>query len=123
MEQLSEILIGKDRKLTSDSHNIFLHLRRTNKKTGKDYWQTTNYFATIKEALHFLVEQGIRDSGLVNLDKKIDEIHAMIENIKIPVQYIEKATPTTPLDLSPEATRPLYRRLKRKTGEPVRRRL
>ena len=115
MEQIQgEILIGKDRQLTSDSQNITLSERRT-KKTGEYFWKATNYFATIKEALHFLVEQGIRDySGLNKLDKKIDELHAMIENIKIPIQYIEKKVPATPVKLSPEATSPSYKRLGRK---------
>lgn len=115
MEKIGEILIGKDYKLTADSLNIYLSLRKIHRKTGVERWKTTNFFATIKEALHFLVDQGIRDSGLKELDKKIDGLHQMIEDIKIPTQYIEKRIPTPQPQPSPEALSPALWRFRRRT--------
>ncbi len=80
------MLIGKNWKIESDSLNVILSQkkRRTDKKTGKDYdyWKLIGYYSTAENALHGLVNQGIRDTGLKDLEtivSKIDELHKAIE--------------------------------------------
>ena len=80
------MLIGKNWKIESDSLNVILsqRKRRTNKETGKayDYWKPMGYYATIPNAMHGLVDQGIRDTELKDLKTiiaEINKLHNLIE--------------------------------------------
>ena len=82
------MLIGKHWKIGSDSLNVILYKRkqRTRKITHETYedWEEVSYFATVANALHELVNQGVRDSQLKDLKTitaRIDELHTMIENL------------------------------------------
>ena len=119
MEHLPDegIMISKDIRLTSDPHNIIVSVKKTNKKSGQSRWLNTHYFSSIKEAIKFFVDQQIRDTGLSSLkaiDEKIDDLHKIIQNIKIPVQYIEKQTPTKSVIPSSEPLQAVSGRFKRK---------
>jgi len=81
------MFIGKNWKIESDSLNVILskRIKRHRKDTGKIYndWVTMGYFATVKDALHELVNQGIRDTLLIDLktiSAKIDELHTTIQS-------------------------------------------
>ncbi len=80
------MLVGKSWKIETDSTNVILLRKsvRTNKSTGEKYdnWSIFGYFASVKHALHALVEQGVRDANLVDLrvlDAKLDVLHQDIE--------------------------------------------
>ena len=78
--------IGKDFKIEPDNMNVILYQkkRHINKKTGLPYfgWETIGFFATVPNALHALVNQGIRDTNLKDLKTivaKINELHNAID--------------------------------------------
>ncbi len=78
--------IGKKYKLESDSSNITLYERRVNKETKKEYWTTLAYFSIPKNALKFLADHKLRESGFKDLEtitKRQDEIYELIKNLHI----------------------------------------
>ena len=82
------MLIGKNYKIESDSLNVILSkkVKRTNKVTKEKYdsWKILGYFATIKGALHELVNQRIRDTELTDIKKveaEIASLKKMIEGL------------------------------------------
>ncbi len=86
------ILIGTKYKLEADSMNIILSKkkRRIRKDTKEVYedWAIMGYFATVKGALHELVNQGVRDTALKDLKSisgKIDGLYDLISNSSISV--------------------------------------
>ncbi len=73
--------IGQDWRVGADTLNIILYRRQVNKKTGKEYWRAHSYYATVPNALVGLVNQGVRDTELADMEtvnKRIDEIHTQI---------------------------------------------
>ena len=79
--------IGKKYKLESDTNNITLYEKQTNKKTGGVYWTTLAYFATPKNALKFLADHKIREGGFTDLEtitRQQDEIYSLINSLNIP---------------------------------------
>ena len=79
--------IGKKYKLESDSSNITLYEKRINKKTKTEYWTTLAYFSIPKNALNFLADHKLRESGFKDLEtitKRQDEIYALIKSLNIP---------------------------------------
>lgn len=78
--------IGKDWLLRNDSLNIILAKRkqRIRKGTNEKYedWEDVGYFATVPNALKYLVAQHIRDAdlkGLKTISEQISEVEQMIE--------------------------------------------
>ena len=63
--------IGKDWRVTSDALNVTLERRKRVKATDKapahDRWQVAGYFSNAKEALAFLVDLRVKETGLVDL--------------------------------------------------------
>ena len=81
------MLIGKRWKIESDELNIILSRRHTVRATpatpAHDIWKVNGYYATIKNALIGLVDQGIRDSELTDLKTislKQDELYKLIDS-------------------------------------------
>jgi len=82
--------IGKNWLIESDNMNIVL-LKRV-RRIGRDGipyfdWTVQGYFATLKGALHELVNQEVRDTQLKDLKiivKKLDELHVLIDNLELP---------------------------------------
>ena len=72
------MLIGKRFKIESDSMNVILYRKRkrTRKDTQEVYWdwETLGYFATVENALQELVNQGVRDTQLKDLETVVAEI-------------------------------------------------
>jgi len=80
------MLIGTNWSIVAtDTMNVTLSwkvTRRKGKLAGQEVWVTQGYYGTPAEALHALVNQGVRDSKLTDLKTivaKIDELHRMIE--------------------------------------------
>ena len=79
------MLIGKKWKIESDSMNITLFKKAKSKKANTETWATVGFYADVPNALHELVNQGVRDTELTDLKTivaKIDELHKMIEKVK-----------------------------------------
>ena len=74
--------VGNDYKLESDPLNITLLEKKQSKKDGSEYWKTTGYFSSPKEALKFLVDLGVRESLLKDLKTVVEkqaELYKLIE--------------------------------------------
>ncbi len=86
------MLVGKNWKVEADDKgalNVILWRRntgmnvKTKKQANSENWTAYGYYATVRNALDALVDQGVRDTGLVELRAvvaRIDEIHAMIKD-------------------------------------------
>ncbi len=70
------MLIGKNWKIESDSYDVIL-----SKKHGTS-WVDIGYFATVENALHELVNQGVRDSALKDLKAIVKAITDLQDMIK-----------------------------------------
>ena len=78
------MLIGKKYKIESDSLNLTLYQRTVSKKTGAEYWSTLGYFGKVQNALKFLVDSGVAETGLTELRKivtKQNELYKLIEGL------------------------------------------
>ena len=82
------MLLGKRHKVESEGLNVILYkkMKRTNKETKETYedWAVMGYFATVKGALTELVRQGVRDTGLKDLNtvvSRIDELEKLIRGL------------------------------------------
>jgi len=81
------MLIGDKYKIESDSLNIIFFRRTKSKKNGSDRWRAEAYFATVKNALTYLVDMEVRETGLQDLKqvtKKQDELYALIKSLNLP---------------------------------------
>jgi hypothetical protein len=77
-ETLKGLVIDKEWRVGADSLNIILYRRQFNKKSGKEYWRAHSYYSTVANALMGLVNQGIKDTKLIDLKtvcRKIDRLH------------------------------------------------
>lgn len=82
------MLIGENWRLrTSDDSNLLLEHQVINTRStakNKDRWAFAGYFGTPESALHWLVNQEIRDTNLSDLNTivaKIDELHKIIDSL------------------------------------------
>ena len=94
------MLIGKRYKLESDSLNVtlFKKRKRTRKSDETKYedWEIIGYFATPSNALHELVDLGVRDTELKDLKtitSAITALHTSIESLPKTYRAIPRATP------------------------------
>ena len=87
------MLIGKNWKLESDTMNITLLKRFTNRKTKKDYWTAQSYFANPNNALDYLVNHEIMGTGFKDFEtvcKKIKELETLITGLDISLKPHQK---------------------------------
>lgn len=79
------MLIGNSWKIESDSMNVILSKKSRKTNVGK-FWKVQGFYSSIKEALHALVDQEIKDTELLVLktvEEKIEELHTLIDNLAI----------------------------------------
>ena len=81
--------VGKLWKVESDSLNVTLYRKkkRTRKDTQEVYedWDALGYFGTVGGALQELINQGVRDTHLTEVQsvvRKIEEIHNLIRKLE-----------------------------------------
>jgi len=80
------MLIGNKYKIESDSLNYTLYKPVTVKKTGGIRWQPVAYFSNMVNALDFLVDLKVAETGLKELRtviKKQEEIYQLIRSLKL----------------------------------------
>ncbi len=83
------MLIGKDWKVESDSLNVVVYrrhaVRATDKKPAHDNWVAEANYATIGGALTYLVDNGVRETGLKDYKSIVErqvELYKLIKEIK-----------------------------------------
>lgn len=83
--------VGKNWRIESDSMNVTLLQKKNHtRKDGTHYqdWEIHGHFATIKNALHELVNQGVRDTEL----KDLTQVITAIENLQNLMETCFKAS-------------------------------
>ncbi len=63
-----------------DALNICVSRRRAS-KDGKESWQIEGFFSTVGAALHYLVEKGVKETGLKDLQTVVDKVEALTRDI------------------------------------------
>jgi len=78
--------IDKDWRIKSDSLNVVLEHRERVPERGEkpehDRWYVIGYYSSPKEALHAMVDQRVRDTGLKELKEivqAIETVHNLID--------------------------------------------
>jgi hypothetical protein len=97
--QFKGIVIGKNWKLGADSMNIILYHLEVNKKTKEERWRVYGYFATITGALTALINQGVRDTQLVNIKIVCDKIDHLQKDISKVMNMMFQDKPRNNRDL------------------------
>ena len=80
------MMIGEKYKIESDSLNVTLYRAAKNpRKPGVKTWDAIAYFSNPHNALQYLVELEVMDTGMANLKtvcQKIDELYRLINTLK-----------------------------------------
>ena len=76
------MLIGKKYKVDSDSFGITLYESVNVKKTGCIRWQPLAYFASVKNALEYLVDREVRMTGLKDFQTVVEKQKELYQLIK-----------------------------------------
>ena len=79
------MLIGDNYKIESDSLNVTLFQKRINQKTGNPRWESIAFFSNPGNALKYIVDLEVMDTGMADLEtvvKKIDELKRMINKLQ-----------------------------------------
>ena len=108
------MIINKDYKLESDHMNITLleQAKGINKKTGLPAtgYKPIGYFATLENALKFLVDHEIRGGGLKDLKTivaKQQELYGLINHLVLPqpkrTELAVSGIDTEPLPQAPQS--------------------
>lgn len=81
--------IGKDWRIEADALNATILKRHTTRpKDGEPahgYWTREAYFSNPKNALNWLVNQKVMETGMADLETvvaAIEELHTLIEGLK-----------------------------------------
>lgn len=80
------INIGKDYAITSDAYNIVVNRIVVNQKTKASVLRAVGYFATMKNALDWLVDNEVKATELKDLQAvvaKQDELYQLIAGLKL----------------------------------------
>lgn len=76
--------LGRNWKIESDSLNIKL-FKKSQKSGAKKLWIEMGFYSSVKNALHGLVEHGVKETELKDIktiNDKIEELHTLIENLE-----------------------------------------
>lgn len=79
------MLIGDRYKIESDSLNVTLYKKVNVKKTGGIRWQPIAYFSNPQNALQYLVDHEVKETGMADLEtvvKKMEELHRLVATLK-----------------------------------------
>ncbi len=63
-----------------DAMNVCVSRRRAS-KGGKESWQIEGFFSTVGAALHYLVEKGVKETGLADLQTIVDKVEGLKRDI------------------------------------------
>jgi len=77
--------IGKNYKIESDAMNVTVYQRQVRKKDKSEYWKAISYFANVKNALKFIADLEVNETGMGDVKtviKKQEEIYTLIDSLK-----------------------------------------
>jgi len=77
------MLIGNRYKIESDSLNVTLY-EVAKSKTAVTRWRAIAFFSSFKNALEYLVDLGVMETGLKDLRtvvKKQDELYSLVKQL------------------------------------------
>lgn len=87
------MLIGAKYKIESpDSMNVTLYRKEIVKKGGIR-WRAIAYFATPANALKYLVDQEVKETGLKELRvvvEKIDELYRLVDSLQLERKMLQR---------------------------------
>ena len=89
------MLIGDKYKIESDGLNVTVYEKVNVKKTGGTRWQPVAYFSCFENALQFLVDQGVLETGLKDFRtviEKQNELYQFIKSLKATPGFVESCT-------------------------------
>ncbi len=79
--EVKGLTVGSKWRVGSDSDNIIVFSRKVNKLTGKERFSAVAYFSTVGNALAWLVEQGARETNLVDLETVVGKVEELKRDI------------------------------------------
>ena len=74
------MLVGKDFRVETDELNVTVSRRsvaRKGAKAGEELWINEGYFGTLENALKYLVDRGVKETGLTDLKTVIKKQHEL----------------------------------------------
>lgn len=82
------MLIGDKFKVESDGLNVTVSRREVAKGDGNTRWRAIAYFGTVQNALEYLVDLEINETGLADLKTvvgKVEELKVLIKGLGVAV--------------------------------------
>jgi len=77
--------LGTKYKIESDTMNVTVSQKQTKKKDKSEYWRAIGYFANIHNALKFIADLEVSETGMGDFKaviKKQEEIYKLIDSLK-----------------------------------------
>lgn len=87
------MLIGKNYKVESDPLNVTIFKRRKAKTAGES-WKAIGFFPTPKNALEFLVDLEVSETGMRDFEtvcRKQEELHQLIKSLDLSSERLESS--------------------------------
>ena len=82
------MFIGRAWKIESEGLNVILSKRRRSKKSNKDVWDVEGYYGTLAGALRGLVDIGVKDTDLKDLQTIITKVDKIEKAITLALQTL-----------------------------------
>ena len=89
------MLIGDKYKIESDSLNVTLYKPVRVKRTGGIRWQPLAYFSSVENALDYLVDLEVMETGLKDFRAVVEKqkgLHRIIKGLKQRSDFVESCT-------------------------------
>jgi len=86
------MIVGSKHKIESDDLNVTVYEKRESKEGKEDTWRPIGYFSRIDNALKFLVDRGVKETGLKDLKtvaQKQQELYELIESLELPRNSVQ----------------------------------
>ena len=87
--------IGKNYKVESDSMNVTLYKKEMTRKTGTIRWRAIAFFSTPQNALDFLVDLEVKETGMKDraaVVRKQSQLYELINSLKGLLELLQSRT-------------------------------
>ena len=78
--------LGNNYKIESDALNVMVFKRTRPKKGGKGNWKIIGYFSCVKNALEFIVDLEVNETGMIDFKTvaaKQNELYELIDSLEL----------------------------------------
>ena len=89
------MLVGEKYKIESDGLNVTLYKPVNVKSTGGIRWQPTAFFYSFQNALDYLVDMEVLETGLKDFRSVVEkqaELYQFIKSLKVIPDFVESCT-------------------------------